>query len=190
MQIPLSNTITQNQADILAAKKSAEVAIKSQNSEETSLRAERDLTRQNIKNENLKADEAKAKQAEEIKKIEEKRDAQVIEQGEGVRATSFSLRTDDENYEIPTSRETYGLLVLELMDDNEFQAFERATAGMTRGEKMIAAQSLYRLSELQTQNAKATFPQEQNSGYARTINFGEAFARALHLGERGIDIHG
>lgn len=84
-----------------------------------------------------------------------------------------------EAYELPSQRETYGLMVLELMTDTEYQAFERATVGMTRGEKMIAAQSLYRLSELQAQNAKASFPLEQNSGYAKTMNFGDRFARAL-----------
>ena len=43
-------------------------------------------------------------------------------------------------------RQTYGLLVLELMSDPEYQAFERATAGMSEGDKIIAAQSLYSLT--------------------------------------------
>lgn len=43
-------------------------------------------------------------------------------------------------------RETYGLLVLELMSNDEYDAFKRATAGMSEGEKMLAAQSLYSLT--------------------------------------------
>ena len=43
-------------------------------------------------------------------------------------------------------RQTYGLLVLELMSEPEYQAFQRATAGMSEGEKIIAAQSLYSLT--------------------------------------------
>lgn len=58
-------------------------------------------------------------------------------------------------------RETYGLLVLELMSNDEYEAFQRATAGMSEGEKMLAAQSLYSLTsfyngkhtpEIQTQS--------------------------------------
>ncbi|WP_104732043.1 hypothetical protein [Helicobacter salomonis] len=43
-------------------------------------------------------------------------------------------------------RETYGFLVLELMSDNEYSAFLRATAGMNENEKRLAAQSLYSLT--------------------------------------------
>ncbi|PAF54468.1 hypothetical protein BKH42_00725 [Helicobacter sp. 13S00482-2] len=43
-------------------------------------------------------------------------------------------------------RETYGLLVLELMSNDEYNAFKRATAGMSEGDKMLAAQSLYSLT--------------------------------------------
>ncbi|BCZ16844.1 hypothetical protein NHP190003_01260 [Helicobacter sp. NHP19-003] len=43
-------------------------------------------------------------------------------------------------------RETYGFLVLELMSDNEYDAFLRATAGMNENEKRLAAQSLYSLT--------------------------------------------
>ncbi len=44
------------------------------------------------------------------------------------------------------TRQTYGLLVLELMSDSEYQAFQRATAGMNESDKIIAAQSLYSLT--------------------------------------------
>jgi len=93
-----------------------------------------------------------------------------------------------EKYGITKPRETYGLVVLELMNDEEYQAFERATVGMTKGEKMIAAQSLYRLSELQEKHTHASFPKEQNNGYAKTINFGDKFARALYFGEQRVDL--
>lgn len=61
-------------------------------------------------------------------------------------------------------RQTYGLLVLELMSDTEYQAFQRATAGMSESEKMMAAQSLYSLNNFynggnknKTQNAYNSF---------------------------------
>lgn len=61
-------------------------------------------------------------------------------------------------------RQTYGLLVLELMSDSEYKAFQRATAGMNESEKMIAAQSLYSLTSFY--NGKI---QEKNQGFYNTI---------------------
>ncbi|PAF47609.1 hypothetical protein BKH46_03865 [Helicobacter sp. 12S02634-8] len=64
-----------------------------------------------------------------------------------------SLQNQDQNHDttqpppLPLEkRETYGLLVLELMSANEYEAFQRATAGMSEGDKMLAAQSLYSLT--------------------------------------------
>ncbi|WP_104697773.1 MULTISPECIES: hypothetical protein [unclassified Helicobacter] len=51
-------------------------------------------------------------------------------------------------------RQTYGFLVLELMSDSEYQAFQRATAGMSESEKMMAAQSLYSLTNFYNGNRK------------------------------------
>ncbi|ANV98540.1 hypothetical protein BBW65_06915 [Helicobacter enhydrae] len=41
-------------------------------------------------------------------------------------------------------RQTYGLSILETMSDDDYRAFTRATAEMTEGEKIMAAQALYR----------------------------------------------
>ncbi|MDO7253221.1 hypothetical protein [Helicobacter cappadocius] len=69
-------------------------------------------------------------------------------------------------------RETYGLLVLELMSNDEYNAFKRATAGMSEGDKMLAAQSLYSLTnfyngkynpELQQNTKISTNPYEKNA---------------------------
>lgn len=67
-------------------------------------------------------------------------------------------------------RETYGLLVLELMSNDEYDAFKRATAGMSEGEKMLAAQSLYSLTNFyngkynSSENPKSnTNPYEKNA---------------------------
>ncbi|RDU68986.1 hypothetical protein [Helicobacter brantae] len=54
---------------------------------------------------------------------------------------------EKESYALP--RQTYGLVVLEKMTDDEYHAFLRATAEMSESEKIMAAQSLYRLNELQ-----------------------------------------
>ena len=48
-----------------------------------------------------------------------------------------------------THRNTYGLAILELMSDQEYQAWLRATAGMTETEKLLAAQKLYPLADIQ-----------------------------------------
>lgn len=48
-----------------------------------------------------------------------------------------------------TKRQTYGLAILELMSDQEYQAWLRATAGMTETEKMLAVQKLYPLADLE-----------------------------------------
>ncbi len=52
-----------------------------------------------------------------------------------------------EGYE--TKRQTYGLAILELMSDQEYQAWLRATAGMTETEKMLAVQKLYPLADIE-----------------------------------------
>lgn len=66
---------------------------------------------------------------------------------------------DEQSSSYEQKRETYGLLVLELMDKEEYGAFQRATAGMSEGEKMLAAQSLYSLTNFY--NGKYNL--EQNS---------------------------
>lgn len=62
-------------------------------------------------------------------------------------ATSETIKENPTNDSAAQKeRETYGLLVLELMSNDEYDAFKRATAGMSEGEKMLAAQSLYSLT--------------------------------------------
>lgn len=60
-------------------------------------------------------------------------------------------------------RQTYGLAILELMSDDEYRAFLRATAQMTESQKIMSAQSLYRLSELY--QGKFTNQQNKNNPY-------------------------
>lgn len=60
--------------------------------------------------------------------------------------TQESVQYQEGSYTLP--RQTYGLKVIEKMTDDEYHAFVRATAEMTESEKIIAAQSLYRLSEI------------------------------------------
>lgn len=44
------------------------------------------------------------------------------------------------------TRETYGLTLLEVMDDSTYEAFNRATSGKSEQEKELLGQSLQRLS--------------------------------------------
>lgn len=80
--------------------------------------------------------------------------------------TQFSKPKEDLQDSLPPlgelKRETYGLTILELMSDDEYRAFLRATSSMTESQKIMAAQSLYRLSELyqgkQTPQSSSTNP--------------------------------
>ncbi|CBG39500.1 Putative hypothetical protein [Helicobacter mustelae 12198] len=88
-------------------------------------------------------------------------------------------------------RQTYGLLVLELMSDPEYKAFQRATAGMSEGEKIIAAQSLYSLTSFY--GGKISDDQiKVKDNYGSTLgvlnrDFVERYKNAF-VAQRGIDI--
>lgn len=92
---------------------------------------------------------------------------------------------DDKEQE---GRQTYGLSLLELMTDSEYAAFERITAHMSHGERLMAAQSLYRLTSLQ-QSEGANYPKEMKNGYGNTLNFGDKFSKAVAWGDVSIDKH-
>lgn len=74
-----------------------------------------------------------------------------------------------ETLEGNANRITYGLRVIELMSDQEYQAFLWASEGMSEAEKIMMAQSLYRFtpfyqgktqeapSDMQTKNAQKAF---------------------------------
>lgn len=80
-------------------------------------------------------------------------------------STSEKLETLEEH----PNRVTYGLKVIELMSDQEYQAFLWASEGMSEAEKIMMAQSLYRFtsfyqgkpqempSDVQTRNAQKAF---------------------------------
>ncbi len=65
----------------------------------------------------------------------------------GTAKTTSTQTTDDTtnttSAQTTTDRETYGLTTLEQMTDDEYAAFERATATMSPSEKIQAAQSLH-----------------------------------------------
>lgn len=64
--------------------------------------------------------------------------------------------------ELSLPRQTYGLSVIEKMSDDEYLAFVRATAEMNESDKILAAQSLYRLNELKNQNTHNPYRSIQN----------------------------
>lgn len=72
-----------------------------------------------------------------------------------------------------TKRQTYGLAILELMSDQEYQAWMRATAGMTEMEKILAVQKLYPLADIERlKNSKKNQSddiQSQNAGQQSQI---------------------
>lgn len=82
---------------------------------------------------------------------------------------------EKETYSLP--RQTYGLAVIEKMSDDEYHAFLRATAEMTESEKIIAAQSLYRLNELKDGKAHQTGKNPYNQSKT-TQNFLQIYQNA------------
>lgn len=58
-----------------------------------------------------------------------------------------SKQKEKAQYEFKEPRITYGLQILERMSDEEYRAFLRASEGLSEGEKMIMAQSLYRFTD-------------------------------------------
>lgn len=84
-------------------------------------------------------------------------------------ATQESATEKLEALEGHPNRVTYGLKVIELMSDQEYQAFLWASEGMSEAEKIMMAQSLYRFtsfyqgkpqempSDMQTRNAQKAF---------------------------------
>ena len=91
------------------------------------------------------------------------------------------------------SRQTYGMEILELMSDEEYSAFVRASEGMSDGEKLIAAQSLYSLREDYKgqgapQNAKNPYT-KTNRAFGRYNDFLERY-KAFYYGVEKVEILG
>ncbi len=87
-------------------------------------------------------------------------------------------------------RQTYGLLVLELMSDEEYAAFQRATAGMSEGEKIMAAQSLYTLSEFYQGRTQPQKPNPKNQNpYAKVQDYDDFIKKyqAFYNGAQNFD---
>lgn len=97
----------------------------------------------------------------------------------------------NENIEpLSNERKTYGLLILELMSDEEYSAFLRASSGMSDGEKILAAQSLYSLTDFYQglqPNEKTNPYTKTNKAFSRHQNFIEQF-RAIYNGAIEIDL--
>lgn len=83
----------------------------------------------------------------------------------------------EENFELSLPRQTYGLSVIEKMSNDEYQAFVRATAEMSESEKILAAQSLYRLNELKSQNVHNPY---------RSIQSDRDFLKVFHNAHQAI----
>lgn len=93
----------------------------------------------------------------------------------------------------PAVRETYGMEILELMSDEEYSAFVRASEGMSEGEKVIAAQSLYSLREdYQGQGAHKRDKNpytKTNRAFSRHNDFLERY-KAFYYGVEKVEVLG
>lgn len=72
-----------------------------------------------------------------------------------------------------TERQTYGLAILELMSDQEYHAWLRATAGMTETEKILAVQKLYPLADIERLKNSKNLPQKDKKIFRGSVNTGD-----------------
>lgn len=90
-------------------------------------------------------------------------------------------------------RETYGMEILELMSDEEYSAFVRASEGISEGEKVIAAQSLYSLREDyqgQGEHKRDKNPYTKtNRAFSRHNDFLERY-KAFYYGVEKVEVLG
>ena len=98
-----------------------------------------------------------------------------------------------QDLQTPNVRETYGMEILELMSDEEYSAFVRASEGMSEGEKVIAAQSLYSLREdYQGQGAHKRDKNpytKTNRAFSRHNDFLERY-KAFYYGVEKVEVLG
>lgn len=81
-------------------------------------------------------------------------------------------------------RQTYGLKILELMNDYEYSVFERVTDGMRDSERMLSAQALYSISDLA---GEGNYAKGIKNGYGNTFKFAELFSKAYMWGDVHVD---
>ena len=107
-----------------------------------------------------------------------------------------SKHTNENNENLikpPQIRQTYGMEILELMSDEEYSAFVRASDGMSEGEKLLAAQTLYSLRENyqgqgEHKNAKNPYT-KTNRAFSRHNDFLERY-KAFYYGVEKVEILG
>ncbi len=80
--------------------------------------------------------------------------------------------SNKKEYTTQQARNTYGMISLELMSDEQYKAFQRVTAGMSPNEKISVAQMLTRAGNLsasvekvEQQEKELTQDKEKNTGF-------------------------
>ena len=115
--------------------------------------------------------------------------AQRIKDKEEKEDSTQTQKTQNDN-DKPKNRQTYGLMILEMMSDTEYATFQRATAGMSEGEKIMAAQSLYSLTEFYQgqHDKKPKNPYTKtNKAFGRHQNFLEQY-KAIYKGAKEVNL--
>ncbi|OBV28495.1 hypothetical protein BKN38_03380 [Helicobacter sp. CLO-3] len=85
---------------------------------------------------------------------------------EQITSTKKSQESTESATLAPKTRQTFGLGILEQMSDEEYEIFERASAGMSEVEKMAAAQTLYVFTESYQAKAASAQDKSQQNGDA------------------------
>ncbi len=120
-------------------------------------------------------------------------DTQDIQKPKAVKPLESSAESSQEAQKVSDKKErqTYGLMILELMSDEEYAAFERATIGMSEGEKMMAAQSLYSLTEFYQGQSSPSLSKnpytKTNRAFGRYQDFIEQY-RAIYNGAKEVNL--
>lgn len=100
-------------------------------------------------------------------------------------------------------RETYGLAILELMSEDEYKAWQKATQNMNESEKILAIQQLYPLADINKLKEKIGSKDENNPknetknvningirAYSLNDNFVQRYKNAYASVQDRVDING
>lgn len=116
--------------------------------------------RTNSENEAQDAKDSSANASQNLESKSAKKAAKI----EQITSAKKSQESAESSVLAPKTRQTFGLGILEQMSDEEYEIFERASAGMSEVEKMAAAQTLYVFTEsYQAKTASAQNKSQQNN---------------------------
>ncbi|WP_253248069.1 hypothetical protein [Helicobacter sp. 13S00401-1] len=114
-----------------------------------------------IKRQNIKSSNSEARAKSEGASLESASFKTKVESAPATKSTSNLAEVILDEKSIP--RQTYGLNILELMSDKEYSAWIKATLNLNDGEKLLAAQKLYQLADMDKLREKSKLNKPETS---------------------------